>query len=297
MAFSGGGERPFGVIEPFPESIYPLEYTSASVTCIAFDASGKLQPDRIEFHRRDDLNRYRKLEGDRFVFNHRTDNIRGNIKLYTTMTLKNVTIQDDSQYGDLGSYECHAFAKNVSSPKRHGFSVSVITRAEIPTVKVTDSSTLNPGDDITIFCNLTDRGNENSTPLKRISWFKDGKLLRSVRNPDPDVKQDFIAPIHLTSFNVRQAGIYTCLLEVKLRHIKEYSVRGDTFLKIAPWLPKPKEDIEEKASKGSDVSFECAAQGFPLEVEWKVKKKNKDTVQACIKTVREMICSGLNEFV
>lgn len=106
------GEPPFGVIQPFPENIYPLEYTSANVTCITFDASGKLQPDRIEFYRRDDLNRYRKLGGDRFVFNQRTENIRGNIKLYTTITLKNVTIQDDSQYGDLGSYECHAFAKN-----------------------------------------------------------------------------------------------------------------------------------------------------------------------------------------
>ena len=30
------------------------------------------------------------------------------------------------------------------------------------------------------------------------------------------------------------------------------------------------------------MSLECAAKGFPLEVEWKVKKKNEDTVQACI---------------
>ena len=30
------------------------------------------------------------------------------------------------------------------------------------------------------------------------------------------------------------------------------------------------------------MSFECAAKGFPLEIEWKIKKKNEDTVQACI---------------
>ena len=36
------------------------------------------------------------------------------------------------------------------------------------------------------------------------------------------------------------------------------------------------------AFKGDDVSFECAAKGYPLEVEWKVKKKNEETVEACI---------------
>lgn len=30
------------------------------------------------------------------------------------------------------------------------------------------------------------------------------------------------------------------------------------------------------------MSLECAAKGFPLEIEWKIKKKNEDTVQACI---------------
>lgn len=51
---------------------------------------------------------------------------------------------------------------------------------------------------------------------------------------------------------------------------------------VAPRLNKPKEDIEKVAFKGDDVSFECAAKGYPLEVEWKVKKKNEETVEACI---------------
>ena len=56
------------------------------------------------------------------------------------------------------------------------------------------------------------------------------------------------------------------------------------LLLVEPWLPIPKEDIEEKAFKGNDVSFQCAAKGFPLEVEWKVKKKSEDTVQSCVGT-------------
>ena len=44
------------------------------------------------------------------------------------MYINNVTLDDDSLYGPLGSYECHAFAVgDVRERARHGFSVSVIT--------------------------------------------------------------------------------------------------------------------------------------------------------------------------
>ena len=44
------------------------------------------------------------------------------------MFMNNVTLDYDSLYGHLGSYECHAFAVgDVSERARHGFSVTVIT--------------------------------------------------------------------------------------------------------------------------------------------------------------------------
>ena len=42
------------------------------------------------------------------------------------MTLKNVTLNDDSSYGPLGRYECHAFAVGDPVERKHGFSVNVI---------------------------------------------------------------------------------------------------------------------------------------------------------------------------
>ena len=48
-------------------------------------------------------------------------------KLFVTMTIKNVTLSDDSSYGLLGRYECHAFAKGDPLEKKHGFSVNVIS--------------------------------------------------------------------------------------------------------------------------------------------------------------------------
>ena len=43
------------------------------------------------------------------------------------MFIHNVTVEDDSTYGALGSYECHAFAEGQANALKHGFSVSVIT--------------------------------------------------------------------------------------------------------------------------------------------------------------------------
>ena len=48
----------FGIVEPFPENIYPIEGTSAQVTCVAFDSSGIKIPERIQFVRKDELARY-----------------------------------------------------------------------------------------------------------------------------------------------------------------------------------------------------------------------------------------------
>ena len=78
--------------------------------------------------------------------------------------------------------------------------------------------------ELTLNCTITKRGNKNSTPLRRISWYKDGKLLASVRNPDPENEQHFLAPLKLEGVGVRDGGNYTCLLEVKLRNIKSYNV-------------------------------------------------------------------------
>ena len=45
-----------------------------------------------------------------------------------------------------------------------------------------------------------------------------------------------------------------------------------SFYSVAPWLPQPEKDIEFKKFKEETAQFICAAQGNPLEVEWKVRK-------------------------
>ena len=48
----------FGIKEPFPANIYPIEGTEAKVTCVAFDTSGRKTPKSIQFMRKDNFARY-----------------------------------------------------------------------------------------------------------------------------------------------------------------------------------------------------------------------------------------------
>ena len=108
--------------------------------------------------------------------------------------------------------------------------VAAFLGSEIPKVVVPDSKVLQHGDDVTLICNLTERGNQASTPLKRISWFKENVLLESVRNPDPQNSKDTLGPLTIKDVGVRDGGNYTCLLEVLLRNIREYTVSDTTVI-------------------------------------------------------------------
>ena len=88
---------------------------------------------------------------------------------------------------------------------------------------------LKHGENTTLTCNLT-RNPVQGTVLKRISWYKDGILLESIRNPDPDKPSDTLRPLVLKNIGVRDGGNYTCSLEVALRNIRMYNVSDSTMV-------------------------------------------------------------------
>ena len=47
LSFSGKLQ----IVEPLPAPIYPAEHSSAKVTCVAYDDTGKLIPEKIMFTR------------------------------------------------------------------------------------------------------------------------------------------------------------------------------------------------------------------------------------------------------
>ena len=42
------------------------------------------------------------------------------------MVTRNVSLNDDSTFGALGRYECHAFAVGDPVERKHGFTINVI---------------------------------------------------------------------------------------------------------------------------------------------------------------------------
>ena len=49
-------------------------------------------------------------------------------KLFVTLHIRNVTVDDDGWIGPLGRYECHAYAVADPEEKKRGFAVNVIRR-------------------------------------------------------------------------------------------------------------------------------------------------------------------------
>ena len=52
----------FGIQEPFPANIYPIEGTETKVTCVAFDPSGNKTAERIVFMRKDKFACYTNIK-------------------------------------------------------------------------------------------------------------------------------------------------------------------------------------------------------------------------------------------
>ncbi|KAJ7388455.1 hypothetical protein OS493_037523 [Desmophyllum pertusum] len=261
---------------PFPKIIYPIEYSSAQVTCVAYDSSGVEVPEKILFVRQDQFATYVTLKtNDSLYFTNRTE--ENGRKLFVTLHFRNVTMEDDSTSGQLGSYECHAYAVNSSDPKKYGFSVNVISANEIPKLAVSKAKVLQHGVNTTITCTLTERGSLN-TRLQRVSWLKDGVLNKSVSNPN---QQNYLGPLVLKDVGVKNAGRYTCLLEVQLRGNSPYNVSASTMITIAPWFENEGETVVMKKT-GENATLECSAKGIPLNVEWKIKKENKEMVASCV---------------
>ena len=64
-------------MEPYPDNIYPIEFTSAKVTCVAFDSTGIKTPEKIIFLRINRYLVYTELKPNENLFlENRTEEVR-----------------------------------------------------------------------------------------------------------------------------------------------------------------------------------------------------------------------------
>lgn len=96
---------------------------------------------------------------------------------------------------------------------------------EIPKLLTSKVNILQHGKESRIYCNITDKGSQ-ATKLRRMLWFKDDELVENT--PDNNIT-DF-NPLVIRNVGVKDAGNYTCVLEMRLRGVKHYSVRDTTLV-------------------------------------------------------------------
>ncbi|XP_068720454.1 uncharacterized protein [Montipora capricornis] len=249
----------FDIVKPYPVNVYAIEFTSTQVTCVAFDTSRLQIPQKIQFFRFTRFSTPTLITADGNIYF--TEKLIQGVKLYTTMHIRNVTLEHDSTFGSLGRYECHAYAVNDSVAKRHGFTVNVIPSNEIPIVLVSlpRFDVLKKGEEIMLTCNVTRVKDLSWLKLERISWFKDGLRVQTVRCPLPNVPEDTLQPLV-----VKDGGNYSCILELLLQGVFLHMVSDFVVIRYAPLcLEENSEGVlwSNTSSGGTDLK-PCPQEGI-----------------------------------
>ena len=66
----------FGIVEPYPKNVFLNEFTSAQITCVAFDSSGMKTPERVQFMRKDTHGNYTNITANsNLYFTNRTEEV------------------------------------------------------------------------------------------------------------------------------------------------------------------------------------------------------------------------------
>ena len=124
-----------------------------------------------------------------------------------------------------------------------------LLESEIPEVAISQVGILEHGNDVSISCNLTERGSQKDTKLVNISLIKNGVLNRRVNvSHHPLNSTTLLGPVVLKTVGVNDGGIYTCRLDVLLKNKRPYEVTDSTlvrskcirlilyrYLTIIPW--------------------------------------------------------------
>ena len=76
--------------------------------------------------------------------------------------------------------------------------------------------------------------------LSRLPGLKNGRMLRSVKNPNPTDPEKALGPLVIEEAIAKDGGNYTCVINVVLRAVLEYNVSDITPVSgksywISPW--------------------------------------------------------------
>jgi len=88
------------------------------------------------------------------------------------------------------------------------------------------------GNNVSISCNLTERGSQQETKLVNVSLSKHGLIICRVNVcEDPLNSTILLGPVALNNVGVDDGGTYKCHLHVLLRHKSPHKVTDSTLVR------------------------------------------------------------------
>ena len=88
------------------------------------------------------------------------------------------------------------------------------------------------GNNVSIICNMTERGSQQDAELLNVSLIKNGVVIRRANvSKDPLNSTILLGPVDLNNVGVNEGGKYTCLLEVLLKNKTPYKVIDHTLVR------------------------------------------------------------------
>lgn len=107
-----------------------------------------------------------------------------------------------------------------------------LLESDIPKVAISQVGILEHGNNVSIICNLTERGSQQDTKLANVSLIKNGVLKSKVNvSEDPLNSTILLGPVVLKNVGVNDGGTYTCLLDVLLKNKSPHKVTDSTLIR------------------------------------------------------------------
>ncbi|KAL9986542.1 hypothetical protein ACROYT_G000709 [Oculina patagonica] len=264
------------IIKPYPNDAFVLSGSAVNFTCIIVGDNGQ-SPLRVTFQRRKEIgDPWFDIANTERVF--QTNETEGN-RTSATLHVMNITVEDDH---DKGQYRCEGMSATGGSSQSHRFTVRVIPREDLPVARVIPNLTVSWGDSATLYCNLTHKNNEMTTPIDKVTYLRGNNTVKITN----DVTQALILP----SVKSRDGGDYVCRIRVLLHsnsRFPYYVTSSPAYLHIRVRFPI--KEAKLVAYIGDSVALVCSAEGYPLDVEW---KKNEAGSSVIIKPNGRFILQG-----
>jgi len=94
--------------------------------------------------------------------------------------------------------------------------ILLMTGEDLPVARVVPNVTASYGDKVQLYCNLTHKNNEQTTPIERVTFLKNGIPVKYT--------SDVTQPLILPNVTARDGGNYSCKILVKLDRKQPYNI-------------------------------------------------------------------------